>query len=49
MQIQQKCNYKVHVSNAKLFSKFFVFLFFVFFLQTDIEFSKDLANGVQQR
>ena len=45
MQIQQKCNYKVHVSNAKHFSKFFFF----FFLQTDIEFSKDVANGVQQR
>ena len=48
MQIQQKCNYKVHVSNAKHFSKFF-FLFLFFFLQTDIEFSKDVANGVQQR
>ena len=47
MQIQQKCNYKVHVSNAKHFSNFFFFYFF--FLQTDIEFSKDVANGVQQR
>ena len=45
MQIQQKCNYKVHVSNAKHFSKFCLF----FCLQTDIEFSKDVANGVQQR
>ena len=24
-------------------------IFFFFFLQTDIEFSKDVANGVQQR
>ena len=48
MQIQQKCNYKMHVSNAKHFSKLFFFLF-LFFLQTDIEFSKDVANGVQQR
>ena len=47
MQIQQKCNYKVHVSNAKHFSNFFFFCFF--FLQTDLEFSKDVANGVQQR
>ena len=44
MQIQQKCSYKVHVSNAKHFPNFFFF-----FLQTDIEFSKDVANGVQQR
>ena len=43
MQIQQKCSYKMHVSNAKHFPNFF------FFLQTDIEFSKDVANGVQQR